>query len=109
MHRSNLSRYLAIFIAIWSTWSIWNSIQPLLTIFQLTTVFLFLPISALLIAFSFLDDDKDDDDSDGGLLEPIIIQGELTINIEDELIGGCLISHKGLIRYPEIISSGGSN
>ena len=74
MHRSALSRYLVIFMSIWATWSIWNGIQPLLSIYQLATLFLFLPFSVLLLAFSFIDDDKDDDDFGGGLMEPILIR-----------------------------------
>tara|TARA_B100000700_G_C14413755_1_gene564872 strand:+ start:10 stop:222 length:213 start_codon:yes stop_codon:yes gene_type:complete len=49
------------FVIIWSFWSIWTSFEPLYTSSQLAALFIFVPISALLLAFYFLYD-KDDDD-----------------------------------------------
>ena len=43
------------------------------------------------------------------LLEPCLKDGELILNLEDELIGGCLISHQGEIRCPDVLNSGGLN
>mgnify|MGYP001234078744 CR=1 FL=1 len=57
------------FVALWSIWSIWTSLQPVLGGLQLSALFLFLPISLLLLAFSFFDDN--DDDGGGGTLQPI--------------------------------------
>lgn len=41
------------------------------------------------------------------LFGPLIKDGELILKIEDELIAGCLISEKGLIRHPHVITPGG--
>ncbi|HGY5542440.1 MAG TPA: Re/Si-specific NAD(P)(+) transhydrogenase subunit alpha [Prochlorococcus sp.] len=43
------------------------------------------------------------------LLEPVFKEGQLSLNIEDELISGCLISQDGVIRHNEVLSAGGSN
>tara|TARA_Y100001968_G_scaffold75633_1_gene67088 strand:- start:2591 stop:3733 length:1143 start_codon:yes stop_codon:yes gene_type:complete len=43
------------------------------------------------------------------LLNPIITNGSLTLNTEDELINGSLISNDGDIRYPEILLKGGED
>ena len=43
------------------------------------------------------------------LLQPILKDGQLTLNIEDELIAGCLISHNGEIRHHDVFNTGGSN
>ncbi len=43
------------------------------------------------------------------LLEPVLKDGQLTLNIEDELIAGCLISHNGVIRHDDVLNTGGSN
>ncbi|WP_197463306.1 Re/Si-specific NAD(P)(+) transhydrogenase subunit alpha [Prochlorococcus sp. MIT 1306] len=43
------------------------------------------------------------------LLEPVLKDGQLTLNIEDELIAGCLISHNGVIRHDDVFNTGGSN
>ena len=43
------------------------------------------------------------------LFEPFIKDGELELDLEDELVSGCLISDKGTIRYPDIINQGGAN
>ena len=43
------------------------------------------------------------------LLNPMITNGEIIINTEDELIKGALISKDGLIRYPEILSAEGGD
>ncbi len=43
------------------------------------------------------------------LLEILLDDGELNINCDDELIAGCLISHEGVIRHPEILNNGGTN
>ena len=40
------------------------------------------------------------------LLNPLITDGELILNTEDELIKGSLISKDGLIRYPELLLDG---
>ena len=58
------------FTVIFAVWLIWNSIQPFLSGAQIALLFPFIPISALLIALSFLDN-EDDDDRDNGMLEPI--------------------------------------
>ena len=41
------------------------------------------------------------------LLNPLITNGELVINTEDELIQGSLISKDGFIRNSEVFSLGG--
>ena len=43
------------------------------------------------------------------LLNPIITNGEVILDTDDELINGSLISKDGVIRYPEVVSSGGEN
>ncbi|WP_268869969.1 Re/Si-specific NAD(P)(+) transhydrogenase subunit alpha [Prochlorococcus marinus] len=43
------------------------------------------------------------------LLEPVLKDGQLSLNIEDELIAGCLISHNGVIRHDDVLNTGGSN
>ena len=43
------------------------------------------------------------------LFEPFIKNGELQLDLEDELLSGCLISDKGIIRHEDIINQGGSN
>ena len=43
------------------------------------------------------------------LLEPLINEGSITLNIEDELINGALISHNGSIRFKGLITNGGIN
>ena len=43
------------------------------------------------------------------LLEPFLKEGELTLNIEDDLITGSLISHKGEIRFPDVLNARGVN
>jgi NAD(P) transhydrogenase subunit alpha len=43
------------------------------------------------------------------LLEPVLKDGQLSLNIEDELIAGCLISHNGEIRNNNVFNMGGSN
>ncbi|MDP6851694.1 MAG: Re/Si-specific NAD(P)(+) transhydrogenase subunit alpha [Prochlorococcus sp.] len=43
------------------------------------------------------------------LLEPVFKEGQLSLNIEDELISGCLISQDGVIRHNEVLNVGGSN
>tara|TARA_Y100001968_G_C19067072_1_gene576510 strand:+ start:175 stop:363 length:189 start_codon:yes stop_codon:yes gene_type:complete len=58
-------------MALWSIWSIWISLEPILGGLQLSVLFLFLPISLLLLAFSFFDDDNDD--GGGGNLQPIYL------------------------------------
>ena len=42
------------------------------------------------------------------LLQPLIKEGEVNLNIEDELIDGCLISLDGKIRFPELMNFGGT-
>ncbi len=76
MRKSSLVKFIALFVAIWSTWSIWDVLQPFIDIDQLAALFLFLPISALLVGISFLIDDEDDDDLGGGLMEPIWIRSK---------------------------------
>ena len=70
MQRSNLTISFVAFVAIWSIWSIWSALEPVLNSAQLAVLFLFLPLSVLLLAFSFLDD-EDDDDFRGGRMQPI--------------------------------------
>ena len=70
MQASNLKKYMFLFLTIWS---IWNLIEPLASIYQLTTLFILLPVSALLLAVSFLEDDNDDNDFGGGIMMPIIV------------------------------------
>ena len=43
------------------------------------------------------------------LLSPLINDGQLILNTEDELIEGALISKDGVIRHAQIINSGGLN
>ena len=43
------------------------------------------------------------------LLEPVLKDGQLTLNTEDELIAGCLISHNGVIRHDDVLNTGGPN
>ncbi len=43
------------------------------------------------------------------LFEPLINEGELNLNLEDELIRGSLISHLGEIRYPDVLNTDGVN
>ena len=43
------------------------------------------------------------------LLEPVLKDGQRSLNIEDELIAGCLISHNGVIRHDDVLNTGGSN
>ncbi len=71
MNRSNLTISFVTFLVIWSFWLIWTALEPVLSSEQLAILFLFLPISALLLAFSFLDD-KDDDDFGGGIMQPVM-------------------------------------
>ena len=59
------------FAAIWSVWSIWTAVQPILSIHQMAMLFPLLPISAVLVAFSFIQN-KDDDDGEGGNFQPIL-------------------------------------
>ena len=42
------------------------------------------------------------------LLQPLIKEGEVNLNIEDELIDGSLISLHGKIRFPELMNFGGT-
>ena len=69
MPQSNLTISFIAFIAIWSIWSIWSFVQPVMTSAQVALLFPLLPASALLLAFSFFD--NDDDDNGDGLLQPI--------------------------------------
>ena len=41
------------------------------------------------------------------LIDPLLTNGELILNTEDELIKGSLISKDGVIRFPEVLSQGG--
>ncbi len=43
------------------------------------------------------------------LVEPLVSNGELTIDSNDELIDGCMISFQGDIRHPEVFSFGGAH
>ena len=43
------------------------------------------------------------------LIEPFIKDGEMILNLEDELIAGCLISYQGAIRCPDVLNEGGAN
>jgi NAD(P) transhydrogenase subunit alpha len=43
------------------------------------------------------------------LLQPTLQDGQLTLDIEDELIAGCLIAHDGSIRRGDVLTPGGSN
>ena len=43
------------------------------------------------------------------LLNPIITNGSVILNTDDELINGALISQNGDIRYPEVFSLGGKD
>ncbi len=71
MQRSKLTAYLLTFLGIWSIWGTWNALEPVLSSEQISLLFLFLPISALLLALSFFDD-TDDDDFGGGVMQPIL-------------------------------------
>ena len=73
MQTSNLKKYICLFLTIWSIWSLWGLIEPLTNVNQLTTLFIFLPVSALLLGFSFLEDDNDDNDFGGGIMRPITV------------------------------------
>ena len=70
MQTSNLKKYIFLFLIIWS---IWDFIEPLTSVYKLTTLFIFLPVSALLLGFSFLEDDNDDNDFGGGIMRPITV------------------------------------
>jgi len=70
MQTSNLKKYICLFLTIWS---LWDLIEPLTNVNQLTTLFIFLPVSALLLGFSFLEDDNDDNDFGGGIMRPITV------------------------------------
>ncbi len=61
--------YVGIFLAIWLIWSIWNLIQPNVGLNQLSALFIFLPFSALLLAYCLISEDKDDDDYGNGLMQ----------------------------------------
>ncbi len=71
MQKSNLSIAFVTFVIIWTVWFVWSGLNPSLGSAQLALLFAILPISLLLIAFSFTDSGKDDDNGDGGTLEPI--------------------------------------
>ncbi len=43
------------------------------------------------------------------LLQPFLNDGELSLNFEDELIKGCLISLEGRICLPDLLNAGGMN
>ena len=43
------------------------------------------------------------------LLEQLIKDGQIILNIEDELLDGCLISKDGTIRFPDVMTSVGTN
>ena len=66
---NNLSNSFLAFIAIWSVWSGWTLFQPVLGGLQLSALFLFLPVSLLLLAISFFENNEDDDDSDGAIFQ----------------------------------------
>jgi NAD(P) transhydrogenase subunit alpha len=40
------------------------------------------------------------------LLQPTLQDGQLTLDIEDELIAGCLIAHDGSIRRGDVLTPG---
>ena len=42
------------------------------------------------------------------LIAPLIKDGELILNTEDEIIDGSLISKDGVIRHTQVIDLGGS-
>ena len=71
MRPRNLTTSFIAFALIWAVWSIWISLEPVLSGAQIAALFLFLPLSALLLAFSFFDD-EDDDDFGGGIMQPIL-------------------------------------
>ncbi len=70
MPQSNFMRSFIVFTSLWTVWSMWNAVQPVLSSTQLALLFPFLPFSAILLAYSFFEND-DDDDKDGGILQPI--------------------------------------
>ncbi len=43
------------------------------------------------------------------LVVPLLEEDGLNLNVKDELIAGCLISQKGLIRFPDVLNPGGKN
>ena len=71
MNQSGISTYFLGILILWIIWAGWNSLEPALNATQLTALFIFMPLSALLIAFAFLIRDKDDDDFGGGLMQPV--------------------------------------
>ncbi len=76
MGSTKLTKYLLIFLGLWSVWCIWDATEPVINISQLGTLFILLPVSALMVAISFLDEDKDDDGFGGGLREPVVIKAK---------------------------------
>ena len=70
MPQPNFMRSFIVFTSLWTVWSMWNAVQPVLSSTQLALLFPFLPFSVILLAYSFFEND-DDDDKDGGILQPI--------------------------------------
>ena len=70
MQQSNFLISFIAFVFIWLIWSIWIVIQPVLDSAQVALLLPLLSVSALLVAFSLIDN-EDDGDGGGGILQPI--------------------------------------
>ena len=70
MPQSKINLYFILFTSLWIVWSVWDAVQPVLSIDQLAALFPLLPISALLLGLSLVEN-EDDDDASGGTLQPI--------------------------------------
>ncbi len=65
MPHSKLTLSFVSFALIWSGWSVWITVQPVLSSAQIAILFTLLPVSVLLLALSFFDNEDGDDDSNG--------------------------------------------
>ena len=76
MRYSNLNIIRSLLV-LTTIWSVWNAIDPLHRIGQVTYTVLFLPISTLLLGLTLLKEDKDDDDFGGGITIHIMTKDEM--------------------------------